>query len=34
MALPDVGFVVVELEVDLRSEHLQVGDQRVGFGDA
>ena len=31
---PDVGFVVVELEVDLRAEHLQVGDQRVGFGDA
>ena len=30
----DVGFVVVELEVDLRAEHLQIGDQRIGLGDA
>src|SRR5690242_15185159 len=33
-ASPDVGFVVVELEVDLRAEHLQVGNKRIGFGDA
>src|SRR6185295_6272510 len=31
---PDVGLVVVELEVDQRAEHLQIGDQRVGLGDA
>ena len=30
---PDVGFVVVELEIDVRAEHLQIGDQCVGFGD-
>ena len=30
-ASADVGFVVVELEVDLSSQTLQVGDQRVHF---
>ncbi len=29
----NVGFVVVELEVDLRAEHLQIGDQCIGLGD-
>ncbi len=31
---PYVGFVVVQLEVDLRSKHLQIGNQCVGFSDA
>src|SRR5215813_7197208 len=31
---PYVSFVVVELEVDLRPEHLQIGYQCVSFGNA
>ena len=31
---PDVDLVVVELEVDLRAQELQVGDERIGFGEA
>src|SRR4029079_17317205 len=27
-----IGFLVVELEVDQRAEHLQIGDQRVHLG--
>src|SRR3569623_2123188 len=32
--LPDVGFVVVELEIDEGAERLEIGDERVGFRDA
>src|ERR1051326_8329343 len=34
VASAQVGFVVVELEVDQRAEHLQIGDERVHLGQA
>ncbi len=33
IASTQVGLVVIELEIDQRAEHLQIGDERIGLRD-